>query len=152
VAANAEPITTWIEDLWIKAIYADDGPTFSRFKARPAAESGIIRRNTHLTVVAGGEAWDAKSIRSVPPGHRHRLGIEVVRRAQLHGGCMGPAHPAPNPARISAGRNITHRARAVGEQSRCDTAYPKPGIVIGKQGANVERLRKMLEKSAKRSI
>jgi large subunit ribosomal protein L22 len=41
------------EDLWIKAIYADDGPSFRRFKAKARGRVGrIIRRNTHLTVIA----------------------------------------------------------------------------------------------------
>jgi large subunit ribosomal protein L22 len=54
VAANAENNYDMDpEDLWIKAIYADDGPSFRRFKAKARGRVGrIIRRNTHLTVIA----------------------------------------------------------------------------------------------------
>ncbi len=54
LAANAENNYDMDpEDLWIKAIYADDGPTFRRFKAKARGRVGrIIRRNTHLTVIA----------------------------------------------------------------------------------------------------
>lgn len=54
VAANAENnFDLDPEDLWIKAIYADDGPTFRRFKAKARGRVGrILRRNTHITVVA----------------------------------------------------------------------------------------------------
>ena len=54
VAANAENNYDLDPDrLWIKAIYADDGPSFRRFKAKARGRVGrIIRRNTHLTVIA----------------------------------------------------------------------------------------------------
>ena len=54
VAANAEnnhgldP-----EDLWIKAIYADDGPTFKRFRPKARGRVGrILKRTCSITVVA----------------------------------------------------------------------------------------------------
>src|SRR5688572_17194144 len=54
VAANAENnYDLDPEDLWIKEIYADEGPSFRRFKAKARGRVGrIIRRNTHLTVIA----------------------------------------------------------------------------------------------------
>jgi large subunit ribosomal protein L22 len=54
VAANAENNYDMDpENLWIKAIYADDGPSFRRFKAKARGRVGrIIRRNTHMTVIA----------------------------------------------------------------------------------------------------
>src|SRR5687768_17253829 len=54
VAANAENnYDLDPEDLWITAIYADDGPTYRRYKARARGRVGRIqRRNTHITVVA----------------------------------------------------------------------------------------------------
>ena len=54
VAANAENNYDMDpEHLWIKAIYADDGPSYRRFKAKARGRVGrIIRRNTHMTVVA----------------------------------------------------------------------------------------------------
>ena len=54
VAANAENnYDLDPEDLWIKAIYADDGPTYRRFKARARGRVGRIkRRNCHITIVA----------------------------------------------------------------------------------------------------
>jgi len=54
VAANAENnYDLDPELLWIKAIYADDGPSYRRFKAKARGRVGrIVRRNTHLTVIA----------------------------------------------------------------------------------------------------
>ena len=54
VAANAENNYDMDpEDLWIKAIYADDGPSYRRFKAKARGRvARIIRRNTNLTVIA----------------------------------------------------------------------------------------------------
>lgn len=54
VAANAENNYDMDpEQLWIKAIYADDGPSYRRFKAKARGRVGrIVRRNTHMTVVA----------------------------------------------------------------------------------------------------
>jgi large subunit ribosomal protein L22 len=41
------------ELLWIKEIYANEGPSFRRFKAKARGRVGrIVRRNTHMTVVA----------------------------------------------------------------------------------------------------
>ncbi len=40
------------EDLYIKAIYADDGPTYKRFKPRARGRvNEILKRTCHLTVV-----------------------------------------------------------------------------------------------------
>jgi large subunit ribosomal protein L22 len=54
VAANAENnYDLDPEDLWIKEIYADEGPSFRRFKAKARGRVGrITRRNTHITVIA----------------------------------------------------------------------------------------------------
>ena len=54
VAANAENnYDLDPEDLWIKEIFADEGPSFRRFKAKARGRVGrITRRNTHITVIA----------------------------------------------------------------------------------------------------
>jgi len=54
VAANAENnFDLDPEDLWIKEIYADEGPSYRRFKAKARGRVGrITRRNTHITVIA----------------------------------------------------------------------------------------------------
>jgi large subunit ribosomal protein L22 len=54
VAANAENnFDLDPEDLWIKEIYADEGASFRRFKAKARGRVGrITRRNTHITVIA----------------------------------------------------------------------------------------------------
>lgn len=54
VSANAENnYDLDPENLWIKAIYADDAPQMRRFKPRARGRVGkIIRRSTHITVIA----------------------------------------------------------------------------------------------------
>ncbi|CAA9567257.1 MAG: LSU ribosomal protein L22p (L17e) [uncultured Thermomicrobiales bacterium] len=54
VAANAENnYDLDPEDLWIKAIYADDGPQLKRFKPKARGRVGrIIRRSCSITVIA----------------------------------------------------------------------------------------------------
>ncbi len=54
VAANAENnYDLDPEELWVKAIYADDGPSFRRFKARARGRVGRIQRRTcHITLIA----------------------------------------------------------------------------------------------------
>lgn len=54
VAANAENNYDLDPDnLWIKAIYADDAPQLRRFKPRARGRVGkILRRSCHITVVA----------------------------------------------------------------------------------------------------
>ena len=40
------------EDLWIKRIYADEGPVYKRFRARSRGmASPILKRTSHITVV-----------------------------------------------------------------------------------------------------
>lgn len=54
VAANAENnYDLDPDDLWIKAIYADDAPQLRRFKPKARGRVGkILRRSCHITVVA----------------------------------------------------------------------------------------------------
>ena len=52
-AANAENNYEMVpQDLWIKRIYADEGPVFKRFRARSRGmASPILKRSSHITVV-----------------------------------------------------------------------------------------------------
>jgi large subunit ribosomal protein L22 len=52
-AANAENNYQMApEDLYIKAIYADDGPTIKRFRSRSRGMAApILKRTSHITVV-----------------------------------------------------------------------------------------------------
>jgi len=52
-AANAENNFQMApEDLYIKRIYADEGPTFKRFRARARGmASPILKRTSHITVI-----------------------------------------------------------------------------------------------------
>jgi len=54
VSANAENnYDLDPDDLWIKAIYADDAPQMRRFKPKARGRVGkILRRSTHITVIA----------------------------------------------------------------------------------------------------
>jgi large subunit ribosomal protein L22 len=54
VSANAENnYDLDPEELWIKAIYADDAGSYRRFKAKARGRVGrILRRNCHITVIA----------------------------------------------------------------------------------------------------
>lgn len=54
VAANAENnFDLDPEDLWIKEIRADDGPTYRRFKAAARGRvRPILKRTCHITVIA----------------------------------------------------------------------------------------------------
>ena len=52
-SANAENNFEMVpQDLWIKRIYADEGPVFKRFRARSRGmASPILKRSSHITVV-----------------------------------------------------------------------------------------------------
>ena len=52
-AANAENNFEMVpQDLWIKRIYADEGPVLKRFRARSRGmASPILKRSSHITVV-----------------------------------------------------------------------------------------------------
>ena len=54
VAANAENNYDMDpEDLWIKAIYADDAPVMKRFKPKARGRVGrILKRSCSITVIA----------------------------------------------------------------------------------------------------
>jgi large subunit ribosomal protein L22 len=58
VAANAENnYDLDPEDLWIKAIYVDDGPTMKRFKPKARGRVGrILKRTCSITVIAEDRA------------------------------------------------------------------------------------------------
>ena len=54
VAANAENnYDLDPEDLWIKAVYVDEGPTYRRFRAKARGRVGRInKRTSQITVIA----------------------------------------------------------------------------------------------------
>ncbi len=55
--ANAEENTSLdVDSLYIKRVYADEGPTLKRFRPRAQGRATRIRKRTsHLTVVLAGE-------------------------------------------------------------------------------------------------
>ena len=86
-------------------------------------------------------------------GHRQRLGIEVVRRAELHRAAPR-GHQDPQPGHERAERAGISKVELERSANKVDvTLYTsKPGIVIGKQGANVERIRQLLEKEVGKKV
>ena len=64
------------EDLYIQAIYADEGPTMKRIQPRAQGRANrILKRTSHITVVVGDEVAARKkgrtpdwARRSTPPG------------------------------------------------------------------------------------
>ena len=92
--ANAEHNHELVgEDLYVKAVHADEGPTIKRFRPRAMGRATRIRKRTsHLTILLTPkdsvlpneiEHGSKSSSRVDPRGLHPRLEVELVQRAQF---------------------------------------------------------------------
>jgi len=75
------------DDLYVKACYADEGPTLKRFRPRAKGRAGRINKRTcHITVILDvlseerQAVRDAKSMASRTPTARRRARVEESRK------------------------------------------------------------------------
>ena len=150
--------TTWIRRIsGSRRSTPTMGPSFRRFKAKARGRVGrIIRRNTHMTVIA--EERRRLMGRKVNP-IGFRLGIvtdweskwyaERNYTEQLHEDLRIRRLILNELTRAGISRIELERSA-----NKVDVTLhtSKPGIVIGKQGANVERLRQMLEQEIGKKV
>ncbi len=130
VAANAENNYDLDPEIsWIKEIYADEGPTMRRFRAEGAWPCGPHQQahlQHHGRRRGSGRPVNGTQSQSdrLPARHRHRLGIEVVRGAQLHRAApRGHEDPRLIMKELTRAGISQDRARAFGQQGRCHAAH-----------------------------
>ena len=154
--------------LFISQAYVDEGPTLKRFRPRAQGRAYRIRKRTsHITVVVDRPA---PSRRRPPRGHHDeegrcplvgqkvnphgfRLGITtdwivpLVRRQELRrlrqGRRRDPPMMGKGMERAGISKVEIERTR---DRVRVDIHTARPGIVIGRRGAEADRIRGDLEK------
>jgi small subunit ribosomal protein S3 len=134
-------------------IMVDEGPTLKRFMARAKGRgTRILKRTSHITVVVGDRASNrathdgsqSSSDRN-PPWHRQGLELQVVRQqARLtpvtwrptsrSARCCARSWPQAGISKILIERPA--------KTARVTIHTARPGVVIGKRGEDIEKLRK----------
>jgi hypothetical protein len=146
----------------VKKAFVDEGPTAKRFlprahgRATPLVQAHQPHHGRRRRAWQQGRvtAWDRKYI---PKGFRlnviEAVGIPLVRGA----GVRRPAARGREDPEFLEGaalpcRRLAHRHRARRQQRpRSTSTPPGPGIVIGKKGAEIEKLKQELGKLTSRS-
>ena len=153
--------------LVVREAFVDEGPTMKRFRPRAQGRAYRIRKRTsHITVVVDvGRAADATAEEGVtrPMGqkinpHGFRLGIttdykprwfadsskpgqryrDYVERTSRSASCMSKGMERAGISKVEIERTR--------DRVRVDIHTARPGIVIGRRGAEADRIRGDLEK------
>jgi small subunit ribosomal protein S3 len=156
--------------LYISQAYVDEGPTLKRFRPRAQGRAYRIRKRTsHITWssrsvpaatrAASAGTWPPRPRRQVPasgpegqparvPARDHdRLGLPLVRRQELREyvkedvairRMMGKGMERAGISKVEIERTR--------DRVRVDIHTARPGIVIGRRGAEADRIRGDLEK------
>ena len=135
-------------DLYIKETYVDEGVTLKRFRARAQGRAARInKRTSHITVVVANKE-----------GARYRLGITENHRSKWFSDSNKAGERyrdfvleddqirkemSKDLERAGVSRIVIERTR---DRVRVDIHTARPGIVIGRRGAEAERVRAKLEK------
>jgi large subunit ribosomal protein L22 len=72
------------DDLYVKACFADEGPTLKRFTPRARGRAGRInKRTSHITVVVGAMTDEMLAVREVKTTSKGRATASSNRRARV---------------------------------------------------------------------
>ena len=149
-AANAENNHDLVaDDLMIKDIHVDEGPTLRRYRPRALGRATRInKRTSHIAVAltpGGLRTHGTEDPSRGLPGRLHpRLEVELVQRARLRRLPQRGPRRSARTSRTSSRTPVSPRSRsrrARGEVE-VDISTARPGIVIGKSGTEVDALRK----------
>ena len=155
--ANAE--TTQhvdVDALYVKRAFVDEGPTAKRFLPRAHGRATrVFKRTSHITVVvdergAGGEAepWDRRYIRRASASASSRAGTRAGSRGATTPSCCTRTSEVRNFLKkrlYHAGISKIEIERAA-NKAKINIHTARPGIVIGKKGAEIEKLKSELDK------
>ena len=147
------------EDLWIGEAWVDEGPTMKRFRPRAQGRAYRIRKRTsHITVIVESRASDSRTEGSPVVGqkvnpHGFRLGITTDWKSRWYAD-KNYAEYVGEDVKIrklmSKGMERAGIAKVEIERTRdrvrVDIHTARPGIVIGRRGAEADRIRGDLEK------
>ena len=170
--ANAENNLQLDPDtLWVKNAYADEGPTLKRIRPRAQGRAYRIRKRTsHITVevesrpgrrAEGSEQeegrWPVVGQKINP--HGFRLGITTDWKSRWYADKQYAEYVAEDVKirkllakgmeRAGISKVEIERTR---DRVRVDIHTARPGIVIGRRGAEADRIRGELEKLTKKQV
>src|SRR5690606_19272571 len=143
-----------VDELKVRTIMVDEGPTLKRFMARAKGRgTRILKRTSHITVVVGA----SKQGRNQTMGHEVRptgirLGISKDWNSKWYAGKKVFADYLAADLKV---RDMLRKKLAQAGISRIMIERPannarvtihtaRPGVVIGKRGEDIEKLRKQV--------
>jgi large subunit ribosomal protein L22 len=134
-AAEKANISVDPDDLWVKAAYADQGPTKNRRRMRPAPQGRAYRERRHFCHVTILVSSDSKEIPAKADGKASEAKPSVSKRAK-----RGGAAAAPRMKRAAK----TESAVEVSEAPEKKAASKKGGAkkAASKLGAALKRKKK----------
>ena len=138
-----------VDALKVKSIMVDEGPTLKRFMARAKGRgTRILKRTSHITVVVGEKAeiidGSQSSSDRYPPWHLQGLELQVVRRQEafaeyLVADLLVREMLRKKLAQAGISKILIERPA---NNARVTIHTARPGVVIGKRGEDIEKLRK----------
>ena len=161
-----------VEDLVVREAYVDEGPTLKRFRPRAQGRAYRIRKRTsHITVVVAPRPEDQAASRAGPAREDHhpeeedplvgqkvnphgfRLGITTDFKSRWYADKLYKDYVKEDVAirrMMSKGMERAGISKVEIERTRdrvrVDIHTARPGIVIGRRGAEADRIRGDLEK------
>lgn len=149
-------------DLLVLEAYVDEGPTMKRIRPRAQGRAGrILKRTSHITIVVGtkedkkketadmGQKVNPRGFRlGITTDHRSRWFSDSTTKGQRYADYVAEdvairKFLTDNLERAGIAEVSIERTR---DRVRVDLHTARPGIVIGRRGAEADRLRVQLEK------
>ena len=153
-----------VDKLFVTEAYVNEGPRQKRIRPAPMGRAyRYQRRMAHIVVKLGEQSRSGRGIRvsgsestslRVPPRRHQNLALALVRQAGLF----------ETAARRSGAEGIAARSRLKaagvssievdrpGNKLRITIRTSRPGIIIGRKGAEIEKLKSDLAKKTKREV
>ena len=147
--------------LWVRRAWVDEGPTLKRFRPRAQGRGyRVLKRTSHITVIVSDDSEGGDSLvgQKVNP-HGFRLGITTDFKSRWYADKLYKEYVAEDVAirrmlqrgmeRAGISKVEIERTR---DRVRVDIHTARPGIVIGRRGAEADRIRGDLEKLTGKQI
>ncbi len=140
-----------VDNLYVKTAVANDGPRMKRIRPAPMGRAFRYQRRLSHILISVAERKLGGLVTTVEPG-TETAGQRVKTKAAAKTAKANKASEKKTVAKKTAAKSAAKTMERPGNKLRLIIRTARPGIVIGRKGAEIEKLKGELQKRTNRDV